>query len=304
MASYYLAGYATPEGVSSRADVKKYQQRLGVKADGVWGPITQAAYERSRAVENPMELFNQYFSGLMSSVQTPTVSVETPNREELLADYSAAMRPGVELAIGNRRKRGEAARAEMDADAYSRGMGASTYVSSMKEREGDDVESDVAMLEAGYTAALAERVAASLEKYAALKLQAESQNANNAISAQNSAMSLAGQWYGAYLSGLGKASASGGSRSGGAKSAADPYPNRYGLSDAEYEDFVRGLTTSERNKLYYSAEEDWADCRQEILEALGPDAYAKLRGANPGASRASGGGSLGGGGLKWTASQR
>ncbi len=45
MASYVLGGYTTPEGVSSRNQVKAIQSQLGVKSDGIWGPKTQAAYD-------------------------------------------------------------------------------------------------------------------------------------------------------------------------------------------------------------------------------------------------------------------
>lgn len=42
---YYLTGYTPPEGVSDRDSVKQIQTSLGVSADGIWGPKTQAAYE-------------------------------------------------------------------------------------------------------------------------------------------------------------------------------------------------------------------------------------------------------------------
>ena len=49
MANYYLSGYSTPDGVESREDVKQYQRMLGVTADGIWGPVTQAAYRNYTA---------------------------------------------------------------------------------------------------------------------------------------------------------------------------------------------------------------------------------------------------------------
>ena len=61
------------------------------------------------------------------------------------------------------------------------------------------------MMEAQYSATLAERVAASLEKYAAMQLQADSLNAQYSFNAQSTAMSLAGQWYNTYLAGLQRA---------------------------------------------------------------------------------------------------
>lgn len=46
MANYYVKGYTPPAGIRSTEDVKREQRRLGVKADGIWGPNTQAAYDK------------------------------------------------------------------------------------------------------------------------------------------------------------------------------------------------------------------------------------------------------------------
>lgn len=77
--------------------------------------------------------------------------------------------------------------AELDADAASRGMGASTYVTSVKGREMANTERDVALLESNYAASLSERVASYLQYYANLDLQAQMQNAQLAYTAQNAA---------------------------------------------------------------------------------------------------------------------
>jgi len=42
-------GYTAPSSVKSRDDVRALQRQLGVKADGLWGKNTQAAYEKSLA---------------------------------------------------------------------------------------------------------------------------------------------------------------------------------------------------------------------------------------------------------------
>ncbi|NCB31704.1 MAG: hypothetical protein EOM66_09900 [Clostridia bacterium] len=44
MGRYYVNGYVTPEGINSKAEVKRMQAALGVKQDGIWGPQTQAAW--------------------------------------------------------------------------------------------------------------------------------------------------------------------------------------------------------------------------------------------------------------------
>ena len=168
MASYYLKGYTTPDGVNSRADVREWQNKLGVKADGIWGPNTQAAYERY-ANASSMSKFQEYYDTILGALNVPSISVSVPSKAELKEDISSYLRPGVDLAISKRRAAGETAKAELDADAVSRGMGASTYVSSMKEREDDDTQSDISIMEAQYTATLAERIAAALEKYGNVK---------------------------------------------------------------------------------------------------------------------------------------
>ena len=37
MANYYLNGYMPPVWIQNSEDVKREQQRLGIKADGIWG---------------------------------------------------------------------------------------------------------------------------------------------------------------------------------------------------------------------------------------------------------------------------
>lgn len=275
MANYYLSGYAVPEGVSSRADVREWQNKLGVKADGIWGPKTQAAYE-SYSAANGTNKFGEYYGMIMNSLSVPSVSVSVPTKAELKEDISSYLRPSVDLAIENRRKSGESAKAELDADAVSRGMGSSTYVSSMKEREDDDTEDDVSMMEAQYTATLAERIASALEKYESMSLQAQMQNAQYAYNAQSTALGLASQLYGTYLANSSK-SAGSSSGSGSGKSSS----KKSGMSALDYISFVSGLNTAERNKLYNSADTDWSAMRTELVDAFGNDGYKSLRSAFP-----------------------
>lgn len=68
MASYYLKGYTTPDGVNSRADVREWQNKLGVKADGIWGPNTQAAYERY-ANASSMSKFQEYYDTIFGRAE-------------------------------------------------------------------------------------------------------------------------------------------------------------------------------------------------------------------------------------------
>lgn len=77
--------------------------------------------------------------------------------------------------------------AELEADAYSRGMGSSSFVSSMNAREQDDVQSDIAAIEAQYAAAIAEQLYKAMNTYNEMNLQAQMFNAQMRQNAQNSA---------------------------------------------------------------------------------------------------------------------
>lgn len=153
-------------------------------------------------------------------------------------------------------------------------MGASTYVSSMKEREDDDVQSDISIMEAQYTATLAERIAAALEKYQSMSLQAQLQNAQYAYNAQTTAMNLASQWFNSYMNNAARA-AKNSSRSGKSSTASK------NMSTLDYVRFVSGLSAPERSMLYNSGASEWVMMRTELEDALGKDGYRTVRSAFP-----------------------
>ncbi len=289
MASYYvLEGYTTPTGVDSRQKVKDFQKQLGVRVDGIWGPETQAAYSASGMGSErrwglmeggagygteAANTFGAFYSDALSLLGTPSISISTPSRATIEKDIAASLRPATDQAIAARREEADANMAELDADAASRGMGASTYVTSMKGRELSESESDVAMLESNYGAALAERVASYMQYYANLELQAAMQNAQLKANAQNAAMGLASQWYNAYLAAN---SVKGGSRgsSGGSKKNDTGY---FSMGADEYEAFVSGLSEQDLHNLFYSDDAYWKDGRNELYDALGKTRYDALQ---------------------------
>lgn len=88
MASYSLAGYTPPAGVDSRQKVKEYQTRLGVAADGIWGPKTQAAYEASLTGgrndwSTPARIYGGYYDQALSLYAPPRIQAYTPPRAEI-----------------------------------------------------------------------------------------------------------------------------------------------------------------------------------------------------------------------------
>ena len=280
MASYSLTGYTPPAGVDSRQKVKEYQSRLGVTVDGIWGPKTQAAYEASTAQSKnawsmPASIYGSFYDQALSMFSVPTVSVPTPSRAEIQADVAASLRPATDQAIETRRAQGESNMAELDADAASRGMGASTYVTSVKQREMASTERDVALLESNYAAALAERVASYLQYYANLSLQAQMQNAQMQYNAQNAAASLASQWTAAYQSAHAAGSAATtGKRSAGSAKDDTAY---FSMTPSEYEDFVMRMGQEDRILLFSSDATRWKESREELYDALGSSGYASLK---------------------------
>lgn len=79
-----------------------------------------------------------------------------PALDEFIAMMDGFLRPQTDSAIASRRAAADAGMAEMDADAYSRGMGASSYLSSVKSRERAASEADIAGLEEKYSSSMAE----------------------------------------------------------------------------------------------------------------------------------------------------
>ena len=154
-------------------------------------------------------------------------------------------------------------------------MGASTYVSSMKEREDDDVQSDISIMEAQYTATLAERIAAALEKYQSMRLPAQLQNAQYAYNAQTTAMNLASQWFNSYMNNAARAVKGSGGRGGRSGLASK------NMSTLDYVRFVSGLSAPERSMLYNSGASEWVMMRTELEDALGKDGYRTVRSAFP-----------------------
>lgn len=100
--------------------------------------------------------FEDYYNSLIETLQHYGASLDLPSLDSIYAQLEAFLRPATDAAIEDRQEYGETVLAELDADAYSRGMGGSTYLSSMKAREYDAIARDIARLESSYNAELAQ----------------------------------------------------------------------------------------------------------------------------------------------------
>lgn len=288
MASYYMDGYAPPQGVNSASKVKEYQRRLGVKADGIWGPDTDSAYRASIQQDTGKStggftwgdssrdtVFDSYYNAIKSSLTQPVVTVKTPDREEVSSMWSSILRPGTDAAIEKRNRAAEEDMAELDADAVSRGMGGSSFVTSVKARELEEAQEDIGELEAQYGATLAERIYDTLSQYDQMNLTAQKYNAEAAASAAKTALSMASDWYSQYLT---RQSAEEMSKSSSSSSKSSSGSSRKSsLSTADYTEYVRNLTKSQQKLLFNSSTEYWSSRRDEIYSALGSTLYENLK---------------------------
>lgn len=297
MARYYLDGYTPPAGVNSASSVKEYQRRLGVKADGIWGPDTEAAYRASfstgstastvgtvgtpgyaAGAESGQSLFNSYFSSIMNSLSVPEVTVQTPSISEVRSMWSEALRPSADAAIEKRSKAAEREMAEIDADAVSRGMGSSSYVTSVKAREMEEAQDDIADIEARYGAALAEKIYDTLQSYDQLGYNARKYNAEAGAAAQKAALSMASDWYSSYLASQRAEQNARSTVSAAAKAtASSAKKSSSGLSADDYAEYVRNLSQNQRKQLFSSESSYWSSRRDEIYSALGKTLYDSLK---------------------------
>ena len=95
------------------------------------------------------------FQQMLTRYLPETVSF-TPLSEEVLSETIRNwIRPAYEQAIRNRQEQTQRINAELDADAWSRGMGQSTYLTDVKERQLRGESRDVDTLESDYASTLA-----------------------------------------------------------------------------------------------------------------------------------------------------
>ncbi len=100
-------------------------------------------------------LYSDFYDRLYDALRSYGVT-NIPAFNELYGLLESFLRPAIDAAIAGRERQARANMAELDADAYARGMGGSSYLSSVKAREQDAAASDVIALEGKYSAAMGE----------------------------------------------------------------------------------------------------------------------------------------------------
>lgn len=112
------------------------------------------------------------------------VNIEEQTQEGLAKQIAAYLRPYTESAIQARQRQTRRARAIADADAYRRGIGASTILSDDKNQMAMDEAYDISNMENNYLSNLGQQVFNSYQNYLQRKQAADQFNIQNAMAAE------------------------------------------------------------------------------------------------------------------------
>lgn len=264
-------------------------------------PAKPAAASAEQTTAEPGLTFETLFEEVLSRYLPETVAY-TPIGEDVLRETIRNwIRPAYEQAIQNRRDRTERQNAELDADALARGMGASTYVTDVKERAYRSESRDVSDLESDYASTLAEHLYDAVRAQQEQKVAVDEFNAEQINRAREKAAAAAQALYNTYLanamnaqptySGYGGGSESEDSGSGVAPSKYGPLldsilatmtPENSGAQSGATVDYTTAanllsrLSPGERAKLY-AGEGKYARQNAELLGGLGRPVFEQLQ---------------------------
>ena len=235
MANYYVSGYNPPAGYTNNDSIKQLQQHLNaqganLKVDGIYGPKTHAAYSAGNTATTGGGTisYKNYVTELQALLKPNTISYTPTSKEDHASMIQQALRPGYDLAISQRKDATKTNKAEIDADAAARGMGASTWVTDVKDRQSRYEADDIANLEGQYAAAYASQLMDALDREKQNQLAVDQFNASQLSDHQAKALGLADSFYSQYLTDQKSKSKSG---SGGSKEPTFSYSAAIAMSD-------------------------------------------------------------------------
>ena len=274
-------GGSTVEPIDEREKQKPRKQGL---PDLLPEPETTEKTGGTPAVKTPT--FEELFSEMLTRYTPETVTFEPMDAEEIRSMLIEWLRPAYEQAIARRKEQTARYNAELDADAWARGMGTSTYVTDVKDRAFTHEARDVSDLEGEYAASLASRLYDAMQSQQEQKLETDRFNAEQINDARARAASAALSLYQTYKSG--GHSAGSGSKStaatekktadtGKTAAAAEAAPT---ISLSEATNLVARLSPENRAALYKGTG-TYAQVYQEILKSIGSAAFRKLMSEYP-----------------------
>lgn len=229
--------------------------------------------------------FESLFQQMLKHYMPETVEFTPLSEEELSETIRNWLRPAYEQAIQSRREQTGRVNAELDADAWSRGMGQSSYLSDVKERQFRNESRDVDALEGDYASTLAGHLYDAMKEQQKAKIEVDQFNAEQINRAREKAMSSAQALYRSYRSGSGRGGSSTGS-GGKSFAAALLESQQQETPKTDYRtvaNAVARMSPAERSKLYDTGNASYAGLRKEILYGLGSQSFTRLMRDFPGA---------------------
>lgn len=134
--------------------------------------------------ETMKSAFQEIYTKIPRQTITPAaISLDEKNRDTIAREIDASLRPYMDMAAAQREQAAIQGRAELDADAYSRGMGSSTWLTDKKSRESMAAQSDIANIKAQYGASLNEGVNTQMQNYTQNRLAVDQTNVSNKLAA-------------------------------------------------------------------------------------------------------------------------
>ncbi len=239
---------------------------------------------RAGGTGEPLYDFADFYGAARAAYAPELVDLADFDSEEEAKNISGWLRPSYDAAIADRERRTDTYSAELDADALSRGMGRSTYVTDVKSRQQNEEARDVAALNSDYSAKLLQYLSERQASYDERRTETDMFNAGAMNTAMEKVYQGAMTLYKNYLSSLGgggggkKGVAAGGGWPVSASDLIAAVGDSRDWSWARVADvdpelimayLKRYCTPEERDQIYYGNAAAYDGIRREILKSLG-----------------------------------
>jgi len=211
------------------------------------------------------DVLSGYIDSMYARYAPQKAEYNARSEEEIRSSVAQWLRPSYDQAIANRQEQTLKNKANLDADAIARGMGASTYVTDVKNRQQSDEASDIATLEADYGSTLSKYVLDGVDSENDRKLEVEEFNAEQRRSAYDQAYSAALVLFAQYKKNGGRSKKSGVSTT----------------TLENCETFLSILSQEERKVVYEASTSEGAQYRAELIASVGTAGYFQLMGKYP-----------------------
>ena len=154
------------------------KQNLGIGSIQLAKPASSSGGSGSGSGgQDEADILSGLISEMYERFAPQEIVYNAKSEDEIRSSISAWLRPSYEQAITTRKEQTLTNKANLDADAIARGMGASTYVTDVKNRQQNAESRDIATMESDYGSTLAEYVSEGVEDEANRALQVEEFNA-------------------------------------------------------------------------------------------------------------------------------